>query len=79
MKPKKVHLASETPKVEPRELQAINEEFSKLCAEAGETGYNLKVLQYKVDKINLRISQLVEEGSARAQLDKHKEPTKEGA
>lgn len=63
--PKKIDL---TPKA-PREMAAINEDYGRLVAQAGQNQYQSFVLKQDLERINGEIQRVNYEAHARQQLD----------
>lgn len=54
----------------PREMKEIQEEYHRLCINAGQVQYQLTVYQQELNNINERLRSINNEGAARTQLDK---------
>lgn len=57
------------PKPEPRVATEINEEYTKLCAEAGQLQYSIKASEHRLNSLYARISELGQEVNERKKLD----------
>jgi hypothetical protein len=59
---------SEQEQKKPREMSVINQEYSTLCAKAGDLQYRLVAMKSDLDQINETIKNLAFEGAASQRL-----------
>lgn len=65
-------MAREVLPAEPRSVEAINSEYTQVCAEVGDKQVKIKILEAEMHQKYARIQQLREESNRREELDKAK-------
>jgi len=66
---RKVSMPTQAAPPTPRAMDAINKEYSNLCAQAGDVVYKLKRFEESLADLKVRMSQVDAEAGARRKLD----------